>query len=142
VRFTPVIVVAALALAACGTVSTAQATKQWMSDSAFTSARATLVDDAKKSVTSLTDPTSAAAARRTICQVLFTDAAAAVQALPSPDAQANALLGSAYTKLSTGATACYRATGVDERSRAAATITAGVVSLGLGSLRLTAVTAS
>jgi hypothetical protein len=135
-------IAAAVILCACGSVTASEATRQWMNNSDFRTTRATLVSDAKKSVSTLRDPSGSTAARRTICQVLYTDTAAALSSLPSPDGQANALLNTAYLRLGNGASRCYHASSTRERSSAAALISAGVLALGLGSLRLAAVVSS
>lgn len=110
---------AALALAACGTVSASSAMRSWVTQSAFHSTVATLRTDAGHAATALRDARSTPNELHTVCAVLSLDAQQANSALPSPDSQSTTLLGRAYAQIGRGAERCYGAA-ADSRSRATA----------------------
>jgi len=121
---------AALALAACGTVSASTAMRSWVTQSAFSSAVTTLRTDARHAATALRDPRSTPNLLHTVCAVLSLDAQQANSALPSPDDQSTTLLGRAYTQFGRGAERCFgaaansasRAAAITELQRAIATL--------------------
>ena len=121
------LLLAGLALAACGTQSAAQALKNWMSQSNVTTNLTTLVGDAHKVNVQLSDPHATAGNLHLVCAVLYLDANAAGAALPTPDSQTSTLLADAYETLLHAVNDCYAATTSPvRRSRARAElITAG-----------------
>jgi len=134
------LVLAAVLMSACGTVSTADATKQWMDQSNFTNAHATLVGDATAALRALNSPTASAPERHTVCEVLYTDTSAAISALPTPDQQATNLLDSSYTHFGVGAHTCFIATTTALIQRATHDIYAGLGDLSFAKIRLGVVT--
>jgi hypothetical protein len=105
------LLVAGLALAACGTQSAAQAMRAWVSQSAFASAVSTLRTDARHAVTALRDATTPPNVLHTVCGVLNFDALSANASLPAPDDQSTTLLGRAYDDFGNGSATCYTASG-------------------------------
>lgn len=130
------VLAAAVALAACGSVSAVQATRNWIKESDYPAARQTLVGDVRSSEGAL-KAHDGPLALHTVCAVLYTDSESAYASLPSPDGQANHLLAKAYQDIGAGAMACYHAAGdaTEERS-ALASLDAGLVQLSLGTIRL------
>ncbi len=129
------VLVAALVLAACGTVSAETAVRQWRTQSNFSSAQRTLRGDVAHARSVLV-PARSALARHTACAVLLDDAKAANSSLPSPDDQANQLLRRAYDLLGAGATICYSATTERQFANSAQYLDRAIIQLRLGALRL------
>jgi len=103
------LLLAGLALSACGSQSPAAALRSWVTQSAFATAVTTLRTDASHALTALGDPATAPNELHTVCGVLNFDAQAANSSLPTPDAQATALLGRAYGEFGAATSLCYGA---------------------------------
>lgn len=92
-------------LAACGSGgSLAQQVRTWAASSGWSSSVSVLQSDLRR--VSQT-PAGDAGARRTVCDVLVTDALAANQQLPTPDAALTSLLSKAYGAAATAGRHCY-----------------------------------
>ncbi|HEV2428134.1 MAG TPA: hypothetical protein VGS61_07945 [Acidimicrobiales bacterium] len=121
---------AGVLLAGCTSQSASRALSDWVSQSAFHSAVATLRSDARHALTALRDSSSPANLLHTVCGVLDLDAESANASLPSPDAESTTLLSRAYDQLGTGASRCYaaaaspakRALAISDIERGAATL--------------------
>jgi hypothetical protein len=109
IRRIAAVALASLALAACGSVSASTALSHWTTSSNLTGSLAQLTLDARHAVSALRTATTSAAQLHTVCAVLDLETLQANASLPSPDAQATALLSSAYTDLGSGANECYKA---------------------------------
>ncbi len=138
-RLSAVVLGSALTLSACGaSQSPSAALAQWVSQSAFHSAVATLRADARHAHLALVTPSTSPGVLRTVCELLHIDAASAQGSLPSPDAQATVLLGRAYGQLGNAASLCYEAGDSPSRrqradqalQRAAATLAEGSARVG------------
>jgi len=136
VRILGALIVAGLVLSACGSVTPSVATKRWMSQSAFASARRTLIDDTVRAERVLKDPAGTASQRHTVCEVLYSDSSAAISALPTPDTQANDLLNAAYTHLGRGAQICFVAATMTLRRVAVIELNRGLANLSFATIRL------
>jgi hypothetical protein len=109
VKRAAIVVVAALVLAGCGSISAQKATSNWLSQANFHSNTLRLARDASEVRRLLAATSSTAADLHTVCGVLLVDAEAANSSLPSPDHQANTLLASAYESLGAASNTCYNA---------------------------------
>ena len=98
---------AGLTLAGCGGPggSPAHQARAWAASTGWQATVRQLQGDLDK-VASM-GPATAAPARRTICDVLVTDALSANQQLPAPDGALTRLLSSAYTGAATAGRHCY-----------------------------------
>ena len=136
-----VVALFAITLASCGTESPGVALKKWAAQSSFRSNSAALRLDASHAAQSLRAPSSSAATLHTVCGVLYFDTESANAALPSPDAQLNAVLAHAYNQLGDGASLCYHAASSwSRRTVALKYLVAGVGGLAEGLVRAAAVT--
>lgn len=132
-----VFALAALLLAACGSISNAQKAAAWIQQSSFTSSKATLLKDATNASSALSNVRLSTNSLHTVCGVLLVDVEAANSALPTPDQQASSLLSKAYNAMGDGANTCYKAgTSTALRSRAKAYLQLGATNLALGAVRL------
>lgn len=127
---------AAVTLSACGTISTAAATRDWANQSHFNSNSVTLLTDVRHAATTLNNASSTVADLHTVCAVLLVDTQAANASLPTPDDQTTQLLGAAYTALGAGANRCYKATSEAQRQLALRSLRQGLASLSEGTARL------
>jgi hypothetical protein len=126
-----VLAASGIALAGCGTSqSAASALRDWVHQSGFHGAAATLRHDAVLVAGTLRDAAAGPNELHTVCEVLDVDAQSANASLPTPDAQATALLGRAYGQLGRAAVSCYQAG--DSAARRAASLR--VLEGGVGSL--------
>ena len=98
---------AGLALAGCGGTSgtPAQQVRAWVATTGWPASLRQLEGDLAK-VTAI-GPATSGPARRTICDVLVTDALSANQQLPTPDSRFTSLLSSAYTGAVTAGHHCF-----------------------------------
>jgi hypothetical protein len=103
------LLVAALALSACGTVDPSTALRNWTTSSNLSGAIASLTLDARHVESALRDARSSAAQLHTVCAVLDLETLQANAALPTPDSQTTDLLSAAYTDLGDAANVCYGA---------------------------------
>jgi len=115
------ITLAAVLLAACGTVSPTTAMKNWTASSNLRANAAQLVLDARHALATLDQPRSTVAQLHTVCAVLNLETLQANSALPTPDAQTTSLLAGAYNDLGAGANACYRSAASEARRQTART---------------------
>ncbi len=128
---------AGLVLGACGSLSSATATANWVRESDFAKNNARLVHDVERAALALRSPSSNDNQLHTVCGVLYTDTESAYASLPSPDAQATRLLNRAYTEIGDGGNECYvAATSAAERAKALASLAGGLASLSEGAARL------
>lgn len=142
-KWAAVLLCAGLALAACGNVSLASATKSWITQSGFRSNLPTLTRDAQHSATELRDVHANANDLHTVCAVLDVDSLAANSSLPTPDRQTTALLSKAYDDLGAGANTCYNAVSNPHARTLALTLLArGMAALSEGTARLNVATGS
>jgi hypothetical protein len=119
-RLALVVLPAAVVLCACGSgpSSPSQQVRSWGSATGFTTTLRQLRGDLQR-VASLSG--AAAGQRRTVCDVLVTDALAANEQLPAPDRALTALLAEAYSTAGSSGHACFSgaseaAADVDARS--------------------------
>ncbi len=132
-----VVALAALLLAACGSISNTKKVTTWVEQSSFTSSKTTLLNDAKNASNALSNLSLSANSLHTVCGVLLVNAEAANSALPTPDQQATSLLSKAYNAMGDGANTCYKAdSNTAVRSRAKAYLQQGATDLALGAVRL------
>ncbi len=98
---------AGLALTACssGPTSLSAQVQSWSSSTGFLSGLQQLRSDLRGLSTL---PADNAGERRTVCDVLVTDALNDNEQLPSPDSTLTSLLSRAYTKAATAGRDCYR----------------------------------
>ena len=98
---------AGLALAGCGGSSgtPAQQVRSWVASTGWQATLRQLRGDLAK--VAAVGPGTAAPARRTLCDVLVTDALSANEELPTPDGRFTALLSSAYTGAARAGHHCY-----------------------------------
>jgi hypothetical protein len=130
-------VIAAVLFAACGSISSQRATSNWLQQSNFSSNTLRLAHDAHVARGLLMQRGSTPAQLHTVCGVLLLDSEAANSALPSPDHQANALLGNAYQTLGDAANTCYKAgSNAMQRARALEFLTRAVTLLTESQIRL------
>lgn len=128
---------AGVLLAGCSSQSASRALRDWVSQSAFHSAVATLRSDARHAVTALRDAASPANLLHTVCGVLDLDAESANASLPAPDAASTSLLSRAYDQFGTGASRCYTAAASSsQRARAIAEIELGAATLAEAAARV------
>jgi hypothetical protein len=133
------LLLAGLALSACGSQSPATALRSWVTQSAFASAVTTLRTDASHAQTTLGDPATAPNVLHTVCGVLNFDAQAANSSLPTPDTQATTLLGRAYGEFGAGTALCYGAAhDTAKRTRAENDLHRAVATLAEARARITA----
>ena len=129
--------VAGLVLSACGSLSAAKATANWVHESDYAKNNATLVHDVQRAAAALADHSSTDNQLHTVCGVLYTDTEAANASLPTPDAQSTKLLSRAYTEIGDGGNECYdAATSASQRAKALASLAAGLASLSEAAARL------
>lgn len=123
-------------LAGCTTQGAGAALRDWVSQSSFHSALATLRADARNAVTALRSAGSSARLLHTVCGVLDLDAQSANASLPTPDASSTALLSRAYDQLGAGASRCYGASSPTRRAAAARDIERGAATLAEAAARV------
>jgi type II secretory pathway pseudopilin PulG len=137
IRRITVVLVAGLLLGACGSVSASTAMVSWVSQSNFTKNAKALLSDAQHSATVLRNASSTNADLHTVCGVALYEVESANASLPTPDAQATALLSRAYTDLGAGANQCYRAQrSATARARSLASLAKGAAALSEASARI------
>ena len=97
---------AAVLLAACGSApsSPAQQVQNWGASTGFTGTLRQLRGDLRRVPTVSGAP---GGQRRTVCDVLVTDALAANEQLPTPDGTLTTLLGRAYSTAGSSGRACF-----------------------------------
>ena len=124
-------------LAACGTITVVQASRDWLSQSDFAHARTVLIGDVRHAESALRNTGSSAAALHTVCAVLLIDSESANASLPSPDNQANTLLAATYASMGAGANTCYVANAsVTLRTRALGYLRESLAQLSFAFIRL------
>jgi uncharacterized protein YceK len=137
IRRVAVLLAAALLIGGCGTISAAQAMASWVKQSNYIVNSKTLLADVEHAANALRSTTSSNVELHTVCAVLFTDDGHAEQALPTPDAQATALLNRAYADFANGANQCYEARqSARARASALALLVRGVATLSEASARV------
>ena len=111
---TAAVLVSGVALAGCaspyGSGPPSRQLATWASSSSFTVSLARLRADLRRIGT---PATAGAAATRTACDVLVTDALAANQQLPTPDGPLTTLLSAAYTDAAAAGRDCFHGAGGD-----------------------------
>ena len=136
-KFAPALVVAALFVAGCGTISSAQSVTNWLNQSAFSRAHHTLISDTTRAERLLATSNSSAAELHTVCGILTIDAASAGASLPTPDPQGTKLLATAYETMSAGSKICYGAAmSSSQRSQAVDLLRKSLPELSFAALRL------
>jgi hypothetical protein len=131
------LLVAGLALAACGTVSLASAMQTWVTQSQFRQNLPTLTADVRNSATQLRRSGPVGNDLHTVCAVLDVDTESANASLPTPDRQATKLLSKAYDDFGAGANQCYDANAsVGARAAALHWLTKGMAVLSEGTARV------
>lgn len=137
------LLLAAVLLTSCGTISSVSAMRTWVTQSNFRTNLATVTTDVHHSASALRDPTASGPTLHTVCAVLFLDLSSAGASLPAPDNQASALLGKAYIRLQSGANACYGAEkDVADRAKALALLAEGYALLVEAKVRVDVASAS
>jgi hypothetical protein len=140
IRRVALVLVAGVLLASCGTQSPTAATRQWRSQSGFLGSAKSLVGDVTSSTKALRTVGESVANLHTVCGVLLVETEAANSSLPTPDAQLNRLLATAYNELGEGANVCYTAgSSLPARARAIGYLEMGTASLYEAAARLSAV---
>ncbi len=107
IRRLGLVVLASLALAACGSISASTALSRWSKNSDLPSTISSLTLDARHALTVLERAHSTALQLHTVCAVLDLETVQANAALPTPDTQTTNLLSAGYTDLGSGANECY-----------------------------------
>lgn len=126
-----------LVLAACGTISPAQAMHSWTSQSNFDRNVKVVLADARHAATALLNSSTRANDLHTVCAVLLFDDTTLNASLPTPDNQASALLAKAYGDVGAGANECYKVqVSQSGRAKALANIRKGVGLLSEGTARV------
>lgn len=130
IRWVSALLVGALVLGGCGSVSPATAMATWASQSNYRANARTLIGTVVRSASALRDPSSTSADLHTVCAVVYLEADQLNAPLPTPDARATALVSEALIAIGRGASECYNASA----SEAARRRSIAFFSLGLGSL--------
>jgi hypothetical protein len=112
IRRVATLLAAGMLLCACGSVSASTAMSGWVKQSGFKANAQSLFHDAKNSAKDLRDVALSSNDLHTFCNVLFVDDGSMQSSLPTPDAQATALLDKAYRDFATAAVECYSAIAV------------------------------
>ena len=104
---TVVVLAAGLAMSACGGAggTPAQQARNWVDTTGWTATLGQLQGDLAKVVAM--GPATSGPVRRTVCDVLVTDALSANQQLPTPDVRFTGLLSAAYTTAATAGRHCF-----------------------------------
>lgn len=105
-RLAAAVVLAGVALCACGTQSAASAVHQWASTSSLHTAVEDLLGDSSRVHAAIVTHQGAQLVRTT-CTVLYEDALGTNDELPTPDAQLTTLLSNAYDGYVRAAVTCY-----------------------------------
>jgi hypothetical protein len=130
---------AGMLLCACGSVSASTAMSGWVKQSGFSANAQSLFHDAKNSAKDLHDVALSSNDLHTFCNVLFVDDGSMQSSLPTPDAQATALLDKAYRDFATAAVECYSAIAVPgDRAKALANLIRGAATFAEARARVAA----
>ena len=109
IRRVAALVAAGLLLCACGSISPGAAMSRWVKQSGFTGNARSLFSDVQSSAKDLHNPSLTSNDLHTLCNVLYVDDGSMQSSLPTPDAQATALLNKAYRDFASAAVECYSA---------------------------------
>jgi hypothetical protein len=126
IRRVATLVAAGLLLCACGSISPGAAMSGWVKQSGFTGNARSLFSDVKNSAKDLRNHSLTSNDLHTFCNVLYVDDGSMQSSLPTPDAQATALLNEAYRDFASAAVECYSALVVaSDRAKALTTLSNG-----------------
>jgi hypothetical protein len=139
IRRVATLLAAGMLLCACGSVSASTAMSGWVKQSGFSANAQSLFHDAKNSAKDLHDVALSSNDLHTFCNVLFVDDGSMQSSLPTPDAQATALLDKAYRDFATAAVECYSAIAVPgDRAKALANLNRGAATFAEARARVAA----
>lgn len=143
IRLLGALLLAGLALSACGSVSASTAMSNWTNKNTFLATTRTLRVDVAHSAAALENTSSAPDVLHTVCGVLLIDTQSANDDLPTPDVQTTTLLGRAYVNLGAAANTCYKAANdAALRAKALRFLSLGAGQLAEGTARVASVKAS
>ena len=117
IRWGGALLVGALVLGGCGSVSPATAMTTWAAQSNYRANAKTLIATVVRSASALGNPSSTSADLHTVCAVLYLEADQLNAPLPTPDARATALVSGALIDIGRGASECYDASASESARR-------------------------
>lgn len=139
IRRVAALVAAGLTLCACGSISPGAAMSGWVKQSGFTANARSLFSDVKNSAKDLRNLSLNSNDLHTFCNVLYVDDGSMQSSLPTPDAQATALLNKAYREFASAAVECYSAIVMPgDRAKALTTLSNGAAAFSEARARVSA----